>query len=434
MTETDRMAAVSEQPAGPAGSPKVTIRDFPWPFRGMLAICSDIDDESPEHFAALHRFLNTREMTRLGRGLGLDVADSFWFYAPASDDVDPAKAQMSLFTGLNWKKRSPFAGRILDYIRGGWIDTLHSYGNFSKIPTGHPDRFTRAHAEHALGVLREEGLSIRVWSNHGDSNNIQNVERDDDMVGDVPTHPARHSDLTTRCGIRFIWSTEMSEDFRRDKVLTLGQLRDGQKIWKFSRQDLVYRDDAEELKARFGAIAQDTARGPMAVVWHPALLHVQLSPENLADLVSAGGYAIVGQHLGYRHPFASPGELLPPEAVAALHRLKAQQDGGGILVAGTARLLEYAAARETLRYETATDAAGTTVINITGSDDPIGGGRKLEIGLLRGITFEVAEGVGELRLCGQPVPWREITERQLPGKHIIGIRWFAPDYTDYSHG
>jgi hypothetical protein len=426
------MAPLIENAASPAGSPKVAMRDFPWPFRSMLAICSDIDDESPEHFAALHRFLNTREMTPLGRGLGLDVTDSFWFYAPAPEGGDPARGQMSFFAGLDWKKRSPFARRILDYIRGGWIDTLHTYGNFSNIPAGHADRFTRAHAEHALAVLRGEGIAMRVWSNHGDGNNIQNVERDDDMVGDIPTHPARHSDLMTRCGIRFIWSTEMSGDFRRDKVLTLAQLRDGQKIWKFSRQDLVYRDDAEELQARFGAIAQNTGRGPMAVVWHPALLHIQLSSENLANLISAGGYAIVGQHLGYRGPFASPGELLPPQAAEALHRLKALQDAGGVLVAGTARLLEYAATREGLRYETATDAAGTTVIDITGVDDPVGEGRGLEIDRLRGITFEVIEGAGELHLRGKPVPRHELDDRRLRGKHIIGIRWFAPDYTDYS--
>ena len=114
MSETDRKTPVGEHAVSPAATPKVALRDFPWPFRGMLAICSDIDDESPEHFAGLHRFLNTREMTPLGPGLGLDVSDSFWFYAPALEDADPAKAQISFFKGLNWEKRSPFAGRHCD--------------------------------------------------------------------------------------------------------------------------------------------------------------------------------------------------------------------------------------------------------------------------------------------------------------------------------
>lgn len=431
MAEAAAAALLEARAARQNVSANVVLRDFPWPYRGMLAICSDIDDETPKHFAALHRFLNTREQTALGQGLGLDVSDSFWFYAPAPDGTDRKHSQMSFFAGLDWRQRSPFAEKIVDYIRGGWIDTLHSYGNFSGIPDGHPNRFTRTHAEHAVAALQDEGLAIDVWSNHGDSNNIQNVERDDDMPGDIPRHPARHSDLMTGVGIRFIWSTEMSAEFRRDKAPMLAGLRDGQPIWKFSRQDLVYRDDAEELKARFGAITRDTARGPMAVVWHPALLHIQLSAENLADLAATGGYAIIGQHLGYRGPFAAPGQVLPPLAIEALHRLKAAQDEGSILVAGTARLLQYAVAHDGLRYETMTDGHGGTVIDIIGVDDPVGR-PALDVHHLRGLTFEVSNGTGELRLRGQPIPWREITERQLPGKHVVGIRWFSPDHTDYS--
>src|SRR5690349_20240139 len=70
MSDGAQLAPVLERAAGPVGSPNVALRAFPWPYRAMLAICSDIDDESPRHFAALHRFLNTREMTPLGRGLG----------------------------------------------------------------------------------------------------------------------------------------------------------------------------------------------------------------------------------------------------------------------------------------------------------------------------------------------------------------------------
>jgi hypothetical protein len=428
MTDATPITPGAEQSA----NRNATLRDFPWPYRSMLAICSDIDDETPEHFAELHRFMNTREMTSLGRGVGLDITDSVWFYAPPSDGDDPAETQLSFFSGLDWTTRSPFADRILAYIRGGWIDTLHTYGNFSESPIGGPTQFTRAHAEHALAVLRDHGLSISVWSNHGNNNNIQNVEKDGDMPGDVPDHPAHHSDLMTQAGVRFIWSTIMSDQFGRDDIVTLATLRDGQKIWKFSRNDIAYRDDAERLKTRFGASTQQTSRGPMAILWHPALLHVQLSAINLAELVAKGGYAIVGQHLGYRGPHADPAAVLPPEAVEALYRLKALQDAGGILVAGTARLLNYAVTRKCLRFETATDSDGKTIIDITGIDDPVAGGRPVDIVHLRGISFEIANGVGELRVLGEPVPPSELVEDHRPGRHILGIRWFEPDHTDYT--
>lgn len=434
MPDVGLTVPLPERRPAAGAAPNVSLRAFPWPYRAMLAICNDIDDETPAHFAALHQFLNTREMTPVGRGLGLDIADSFWFYAPRPAEADPAEAQLAVFAGLDWRRRSPYADKLLEYIRCGWIDTLHSYGNFSRIAPNRPDRFSRAHAEQALALLREEGIPVSVWSNHGDSCNIQNIEKDDDMPGDVPAHPAYHADLLTPAGVRFIWSTQMSEEFRRERVLTLGQLRDGQKIWKFSRQDIAYREDAEQLKAQFGAVTRDTTKGPMAVVWHPALLHVQLSTESLAELVARGGYAIIGQHLGYRGPGAAPDEVLPPKAVEALYRLKALQDAGGILVARTARLLEYAAVREGLRYVTATTGEGVTVIDITGIDDPVGGARLLDTERLRGITFEVADGVGELRLRGRPIPAGELAERRLPGRHVIGIRWFAPDHTDYVSG
>ncbi len=412
-------------------APAVRPRAFPWPYRGMLAICSDIDSETPTHFAALHRFLNTRESTPLGEGLGLDVSDSFWFYAPHQAGRDPAETQMSFFAGLDWQTRSRFADRILSYIRCGWIDTLHTYGNFSDLPAGHSG-FTRAHAERALEVLSEAGLSIGVWSNHGDRNNIQNVGRDDHLMGDQPEHPARHSDLMLKAGMSFVWSSFMSPEFRRDRAVTLVELRDGQKVWQFARQDYAYREDGEELARRFGAIVRPTAAGLLVVAWHPRLLHVQLSPENLAELIAKGGYAIVGQHLGFRRTGA-PVEILSAEAVEALRRLKSAQDAGDILVARTSRLLEYAVTRAGLQFATTTAATGKIVIDVLGVDDPVRGELAPSLERLRGISFEATgEGPIELLLRGRPIDAREFREHRLVGGRIIQIPWFRADHADYT--
>ncbi len=377
---------------------------------------------------SLHRFLNTQGVTPLGRGLGLDISDSFWFYSP--QEGDPVNSQMSFFSGMDWQRRSPFADQILDYIRGGWIDTLHSYGNFNNYPVGHPGCFTREHATRALDVLDKVGLSVKVWSNHGNLNNIQNIGRKGRRLGDSLGNPRRHTDLMRRCGIWFVWSGVMSPEFRQDEAVHLGELSDKQMVWEFSRQDYIQfseRSGAEDLARRFGAKAtRRNDGGGLVIAWRPRLLHVQLSPENLAELVSKGGYAIVGQHLGV--------EMLSTDAIDALHRLKAAHDAGDILVARTSRLLEYAVTRGGLRFETARDASGKTVINILRIDDPVRGARVPDLDRLRGITFEVSgDGPVELRLRGRPVASQEVVEHHLPDNRTLGIGWFPPDHADYAH-
>ena len=433
MEQEDAIPAAAADPERPqsraSAAGGVTLRPFPFPYQGMLAICSDIDQTTPAKFAALHRFLNTREETPLGQGLGLDVADSLWFYSLPGVARDPADQQMSFFAGLDWRQLSPFAGQILDYIRGGWIDTLHTYGNFSTLPAGSPG-FTREHAGRALAVLAEAGLAIPIWINHGNRNNIQNIGDFDYMVGDLPRNPNQHSHLLYRHGVRFIWSGLVSGEFRRDAVIAPAPMRDGRMMWRFSRHDFVYTDDSDNLSQRFGAVTGSHVGRPIAMVWHPKLIHVQLSVENLRDLAATGGYAILGQHLGA----GAGGEILPAHAIEALMRLKAAQDSGEILVARTSRLLEYACTRDHLRFEVRTEADGKIVIDVTGIDDPVRGLQAPLLHRLRGITFEVpGEGPVELRYRGDPIGHWDVVERRLNGKTIVGFTWFPPNHTDYAH-
>jgi hypothetical protein len=427
-----RVAAVASSADRPPELNLVSLKPFPGPYRGMLSICSDIDQTTPERFVSLHRYFNTREMTPLGQGLGLDISDSFWFYSPQGKDL--SKSQMSFFAGMNWQQRSPFADQILDYIRGGWIDTLHSYGNFNHNPIGRPGCFSRTHAARAFAVLDQAGVVVKVWSNHGNRNNIQNIGQKHHWLGDRPGNSRRHTDLMRRHGIRFVWSGFMSAEFRQNGAVRLDEFGDSQKVWQFSRHCSIYFSNphgAEDLAQRFGAKIARYDDSSLAVVWHPRLLHVQLSQENLAELAAMGGYAIVGQHLG-----AGTGqELLSAEAVAALQRLKAAQDEGNILITRTSRLLEYAVAHDGLQFETTRDASGKTVINILGIDDPVRGARTPDFDQLRGITFEVCgDGPVELRLFGRPVAPRELDEHQdLAGCCTIGIRWFPQDHTDYAY-
>jgi len=97
----------------------VRLRSLPYPYRAMLAICSDLD-ETPDRrtYWEIMRFLNTTLPTPIGRGVGLEVGNSIYFDMPAD--------QFAYWT-------TDDAGRdmIRSLIRTGHIDCLHSYGDLA---------------------------------------------------------------------------------------------------------------------------------------------------------------------------------------------------------------------------------------------------------------------------------------------------------------
>ena len=60
----------------PDGSISAMLRKHPYPYRAMLAICSDLD-ETADHrlYSETVRFLNTRDSTAMGTGVGLEVGE-----------------------------------------------------------------------------------------------------------------------------------------------------------------------------------------------------------------------------------------------------------------------------------------------------------------------------------------------------------------------
>jgi hypothetical protein len=72
------------------------LRKFPYPYSAMLAICSDIDDTTLEEFKTYHKFLNTKEQTSHGEGLGLDVGDSMWFFM--GDNIKSSRGLSNIMT------------------------------------------------------------------------------------------------------------------------------------------------------------------------------------------------------------------------------------------------------------------------------------------------------------------------------------------------
>lgn len=186
-------------------SHSISLRKFPYPFKAGFSICSDIDGTTVEDFVLIHSFLNTRENTPLGQGLGLELADSFWFYSHRNT---PDHA-FCYFEEDN-KTPSKYAPIIRKFIKSGYIDTLHSYGNFSRY-----GGFSRQLAERCLEELDKLNLYLDVWVNHGDEFNSQNIGFAPHHLGDKPNDPVQsssnyHIDLLTNAGFTYFWDAETS--------------------------------------------------------------------------------------------------------------------------------------------------------------------------------------------------------------------------------
>ncbi|NLI92795.1 MAG: hypothetical protein GX434_11505 [Peptococcaceae bacterium] len=387
----------------------------------MLAISSDADMTTLQEFEEYHRFLNTREKTANGIGLGLDIGDSTWLYiandTPEKADKDghPADYSMSYFDRVNPQKLKD-AEKINHYFKCGWIDSLHTFGDFSR--NDHAIRFRRDLAISALKAMNDSGFKPKVWINHGSESNVQNFGGYNPkrvtkfQGGDDPKSPYYHTDLTLNCGIRYIWNSIGSEKFSTDDPLFPVNLRDGQKIWGFHRY------------------THDIANGKAIWTWEPAELSKQITKSRLDQLVREGKYSIVTQHFGK----GSNGFPFTQEGIQSLRLLKTYDDNGKILVARTSRLLDYARSRKYVHYAVA-ELDGKTYINIASIDDPIWGTSIPSLDEIRGLTFHVENPEKTILLLNMnPINMEDIQQNNpgQGGRKSISIKWFKPDYTDYT--
>jgi hypothetical protein len=390
------LAGCSGDSAGNPGA--LSLRAFPVPFRAMLALCSDIDATTPYQFAAIHRFLNTREETDMGMGLGLDVGDSFWMFmgtdvALRTDRHGSGQdAVMTWFAGTSEELKD--ADLIVYYYEKGWIDSIHSWGDFNRVDENE-FTFRREMAERGAAALSERGVRTTIWINHGNAANSQNFEagsRDTHRQGARPGTGSYHADITVPAlGIKYIWFSDNDTRFGRHDILYPVTLADGQKVWGFRRYT------------------------PGWSIW---FLQDQLSDDNLDAIVREGFPVVVAQHFGGTdlwRPFTDV-------AADALRGLAERHHGGEILVARTSRMLEYLRVRDHLVYE-----RSETAINILGIDDPqLGYDANPPLEYLRGITFYVENMARtEILLNSRPVSEDMLLRaRDETGRETVGIIWF----------
>ncbi len=316
-------------------------RAFPYPYRAMMAICSDLDETPDESmYRETVSVLNGTAVGPMGPGLGLEVGNTIYFDMPAEQ-----------FSYWNAGDR----GRTLlrDLMRSGHIDCIHSFGDLAT---------TRAEAERALEELERLGCRLKVWIDHATapSNLGPDIMKGQ---GDVRGSGAYHADLTFAYGVEYVWMGRVTSVVGQDAPRRLGGIFDGSHPFSSGRtlakegvkgllaetfggkyamhagnrllREVTLRDGRGALEFircnphRGGVSSGETADG----------LGEVLTPAFLDRLEERGGICILYTHLGKARDRARP---LRGETIAALRGLAARFREGRILVTTTRRVLDYA--------------------------------------------------------------------------------------------
>jgi len=357
---------------------EIKLRGFPYPFKAGLAICSDIDYCDRFTFRMVHQFINDRK-----NGLGLPVADSFF-------GIGRVSGQMAYFE-KDGQTRSKDAELIRRAISGGLIDSIHSWGDFNE---NLPDpSFVRKIAENLNEDFSRHNLRIKIWINHGDSCNRQNIQArlQPDYTGDVPDSPFYTADLIKAIGVKFYWWSELLPWPLSGKPqngspyfwLKLGALTAKNLLHLFARQKINSRRINHILhlmqpnRLKDGSILMGFTRfnkHPGGIWASPTrnTLHHSLRREVLDNLIRRKGYLVLYTHLGL--PTNCNGELFLPADKKALIGLAEEYHGGNIWVARTVDILTYLNVIRHLQYDVRKEKE-KFIVDIVSLSDPVDGRR-----------------------------------------------------------
>jgi len=368
----------------------IKLRAFPYPYKAGLAICSDIDYCDSLTFRRVHQFLNDRKT-----GLGLPVTDSFF-------GIGQAAGQMAYFE-KDGQTQSKDAELIRRAVAGGLIDSIHSWGDFNN---NLPDpSFVRKVAENLNEDFSRHNLKVKVWINHGDSCNHQNMQSrlHPYYSGDVPDSPYYTGDLVKAIGVKYYWWSELipwplsGKPQNRSPYfwLKMGAIAAKNFLQFFTKQKNNLRKVNQIRELLQPCLLGDgsTLVGFSRFNKHPEgiwasptrnTFRYTLSKDVLDNLIRQNGYQILYTHLGL--PMNCEGELFPDEDKNALIRLSEEYHNGNIWVARTVDILTYLNVIRHLEYDVREEGE-RTIINILSIQDPIDGKRMPEESELSWLCF-----------------------------------------------
>ncbi len=377
--------------------PVVGLRKFPYPYRAALSIANDIDNTSTfEEFLEIQEFLNTKNETSMGQGVGLEIGNSFFMF----DSL--IRNDFSYFSSTPQDKIV-----IRKFIGAGYLDCIHSWGEGYQ---------TRNDAIVALNELKKYDFKLNVWINHSYARSNFGKWFNTNL-GDNKDSKYYHADLTIPHGIKYVWlgsSTYIiGQDIpigidtfldnydpqfplksarnilrafskhllsiygfyghkyalhARNELLREVRLDDGQRVYEFMRYD--HHPDGIGKGANSKGIAYN------------------LSDRVLDRLIRTNGYAIHYTHLGKNKDCE---QVIAKDAQLALRKLETRFRTGQIYVTTTSKLLNYYLVFHNLNWSFHS-SADTLKIQINSIDDPIFGQYTPTVADLQGLTFYIPSG------------------------------------------
>ncbi len=399
------------------------IRRFPYPYQAALTLNSDIDGtDTRSEFLTIQEYINTRNETPLGPGLGLEIGNSIFPRAPygrfALFSDDPRDFQV-----------------ISELIKRGWIDAIHSFN----LDT---DRDT------IRGIIEDmdaAGLHFPVWVNHSEVfSDIGPYPYDH---GDDESSPSYHTDFSVpTIGYRYSWLRECTtiigqgrtlsiSDFFApwDKTHPLPSLKNVviKGLLKFTlsphwakyqhwwTNELVWPEVLDDGTRIFSYVRTDVSPNGIGPDAKMTGLSLTLRPDVLRTLISNGGLMIIYTHFG-----ANPGSpYFTKDAIKALSLLSKANSEGSAFVATTSRLLQYWVNRRYLDYEIIQGPIGDE-IHINGINDPVRGQFIPTREELLGLTFYLqSPGDATIYLDNQILSGTVGNPPDQTGKPSISIPW-----------
>ncbi len=408
------------QKSNPVNS-EVSLRCVPYPYRAMLAICSDLDETLDRHaYWEIVRFLNTTETTAMGPGVGLEVGNSIYF------DMPPEQFAY-------WNTDDAGREMVRSLIRSGHIDCLHSYGDRAT---------TRRHAAQALDELTRRDCRLEVWIDHGTA-----PTNFDPLImhghGDEPGHEAYHADLTIPYGIRYVWRGRVTSVTGQDVPPGAGGMFRWRHPVASSRtlvKETVKRELARAGNAKYAMHASNqTLRSTTLRDGHPVYEFMRCNPhwggvsscdqgrhidavltdEFLERLAARGGTCVLYTHLG---KVDNPQVPFHPGAVEAFRRLAQEFQEGRILVTTTRRLLGYRRAAREIVFDSRVGRDGLSIsINTQSIPSAL---PALSAGDLSGITFYVPDApVARIFVDGREVTSVKCNAPDQTGRPSVSLPW-----------
>jgi hypothetical protein len=455
--------ALGDSGVRPRGGELVSVRPYPFPYRAALALNNDVDSMSREAFEDWHGFVNGREPTAYGPGLGLEVGDSFWVWAGPPNIL----ALHRCYPDQPSPTDSPDLPRIVELSRAGWLDTLHSLGNWRPPADGDRSQLgKRREAQYALEKLDRLGVKPRVYVNHSSSPSNVGAIWGTYQRADDPNHPLYCMDLYRAFGFQYYWvdaatSLEKFGDhlaFRNDAELRARI--DAFKWADWLRKEGKGPDDdpprlpapEAELRRLLVAAFNETIvpvaardgvdilafkryRGPQLP--SATTFPTQVTARDLDELESRGGTVILYQPFGVttlrgraksKGPAAN-GRSTPPvldeHALARWREIAERRDAGRLFVATTERLLDWLWRRDRLEV-TVERSPHKWLVKLGDIRCPVLGDRAFGAGDLNGFALLVPETAPEISVIdagGRLLNLRRDPDPANPGRHALHRSW-----------